>query len=79
MAKINPGTITGRINLKALEIIEQNPEGVRWTDLLKQIQASDPSLHPKTVNGCVWKLVENFPDDIYKPEKGLFRSTKYKS
>jgi hypothetical protein len=79
MTKINPETITGRINLKALEIIEQNPEGVRWTDLLKQIQASDPSLHPKTVNGSVWKLVENFPDDIYKPEKGLFRSTKYKS
>ena len=76
---INPNTITGRINAKAIKLIEQNPEGVRWTDLLKQIQASDPSLHPKTINGCVWQLTNNFPNTIYKPEKGLFRSTKYKS
>lgn len=74
---MQPTTVTGRINAKALEILEKNPEGVRWTDLLKMIQKWDPSLHPKTVNGCVWKLVENFPDKVYKPSKGLFRLKKY--
>jgi len=77
-SRINPSTITGRINAKALELIEAEPEGIRWVDLLKQIQISDQSYHPKTVNGCVWKLVEKFPDIVYKPEKGLFRSVKYK-
>ena len=76
---INPNTITGRINAKAIELLEQNPEGVRWSDMLKRIQESDSSLHPKTINGCVWQLTNNFPNTIYKPEKGLFRSTKYKS
>lgn len=69
---------TGRINEKALEILEAHPEGVRWTDLKHQLEAWDHTLHPKTINGTVWKLTEKYPDKIYKPEKGLFRLLKYK-
>lgn len=71
-------TTTGRINAKALELLDQQPEGMRWTELLAKIQESDPTFHPKTVNGCVWKLPEKFPDKVYKPSKGLFRLLKYK-
>lgn len=76
---MNPNTITGRITIAALELLERHPEGLRWAELQRLIKASDPSLHPKTVNGCVWKLVEKFPDRVYKPEKGLFRLVKYKN
>lgn len=72
-------TITGRINMKALELLEKSPEGMRWAELLKKIEEWDPNLHPKTVNGCVWRLVEKFPDKVYKPSKGLFRLVKYKT
>ena len=71
--------VTERINATAFELLEKHPEGLRWTDLRKMIEVSDESFHPKTVNGCVWKLVETFPDKIYKPSKGLFRLRKYKS
>jgi len=71
--------ITHRINAKAIELLEQNPEGLRWSELLEKIKESDPRFHPKTVNGCVWKLVERFPGRVYKPEKGLFRLRKYGS
>ena len=71
--------VTERINATAFELLERHPEGLRWSELLRQIQASDPGFHPKTVNGCVWKLVERFPDKVYKPSKGLFRLVKYKS
>ena len=71
-------TVTGRINAKAFELLEQHPKGVRWSELLSKIEASDRSFHPKTVNGCVWKLVEKFPDKVYKPSKGLFRLLKYR-
>lgn len=73
-----PTTITGRINATALKLLERNQRGLRWSELLRKIKESDPSFHPKTVNGCVWKLVEKFPDQVYKPEKGLFRLRKYK-
>ncbi len=75
---LNPSTITGQINAKALALLEQHPEGIRWKDLLAKIQTSDPNLHPKTINGCVWKLVEHFPEKVHKPSAGLFQLIKYK-
>lgn len=69
--------ITHDINEAALKIIEQNPAGVRWSDLLRLLQKVGPDWHPKTINGCVWKLVEKYPDQVYKPEKGLFQLKKY--
>lgn len=66
-------TITGQIYQTALNLLKKHPEGIRWTDLLKLIKESDPSLHPKTINGCVWKLMEKYPDKVYKPSKGLFK------
>ena len=41
--------------------------------MIRLIQEAFPDFHPKTINGCVWKLVDNFPDKVYKPEKGLFK------
>jgi len=72
-------TVTGRINALAMDLLEQHPEGLRWSELLNKIKESDSTLHPKTVNGCVWKLVEKFPEKVYKPSKGLFRLLKYES
>lgn len=70
--------VTERIYAKAFELLEKHPEGLHWSELLSKIKASDPTFHPKTVNGCIWKLAEKFPDRIYKPSKGLFRLLKYK-
>ncbi len=69
--------VTRRINAKAFELLEQHPEGLSWTELRSKIEESDSNFHPKTVNGCVWKLVEKFPDEIYKPSKGIFRLVKF--
>lgn len=76
---MNKPTVTGRIYAKALELLEQYPEGLHWAELLSKIEASDSGFHPKTINGCVWKLAAKFPDRVYKPSKGLFRLLKYKS
>jgi hypothetical protein len=72
-------TITSRIYAKIFELLEEKPKGIRWVDLSAQIKLFDPTFHPKTVNGCVWKLIEKYPDKVYKPEKGLFRLLKYKN
>lgn len=75
---MNKSTITGRINAKAMDLLERHPEGLHWSELLAKIKATNPDFHPKTVNGCVWKLVQRFPDQVYKPSKGLFRLRKHK-
>ncbi len=61
----------------ALEIIEAAPTGVRWADLQRELKQRRPDFHPKTVNGCVWLLAENFPERVVKPEKGLFLARRY--
>jgi hypothetical protein len=59
--------VTERIYAKAFELLEQHPEGLHFVELRSRIEESDQSFHPKTVNGCVWKLVQKFPDKVYKP------------
>jgi hypothetical protein len=78
--KPNPlsSKVTERINAKVFELLEKHPEGLHWSELLSKIKASNPTFHPKTVNGIVWKLVEKYPDRVYKQSKGLFRLLKYK-
>ncbi|MDD3647452.1 MAG: hypothetical protein PHS44_03050 [Candidatus Dojkabacteria bacterium] len=71
--------VTHRIYAKAISLLENHPEGISWSQLLSRIKESDSAFHPKTVNGCIWKLVEKFPDKVYKPSKGLFRLIKHKS
>jgi hypothetical protein len=77
--KINPNTKTGRIYKIAIGLLKNNPEGIQWTQLNNMIKEQDPTLHPKTINGCVWKRVEKFPNKVYKPNKGLFKHKRYKT
>ena len=76
---ITSSRVTERIEATALRLLAQHPEGLRWTDLNRMIEESDPEFHPKTVNGCVWKLVERYPDKVHKPSKGLFRLVQHDS
>lgn len=78
-AHMQSSKVTHRIYAIVFTLLEQHPEGLRWSELLLKIKESDRTFHPKTVNGCVWKLVEKFPNKVYKPSKGLFRLLKYKS
>jgi hypothetical protein len=70
-------TIAEQIYVKIFRTLEKHKEGARWSELLKTLNAKG-EFHPKTVNGYVWKLVEKYPDKVYKPSKGLFRLLKYK-
>jgi len=71
-------TITERVYKIIFEELEKNPDGMQWSELLKIIKQKDPTIHPKTANGLVWKMIEKYPDKVYKPKKGCFRLVKYK-
>lgn len=73
-----PATITNSIYQKILELLKKNPKGLRWSELLKKLNEAG-EFHPKTVNGCIWKLTQKFPDKVHKPEKGLFKLKPHKS
>ncbi|MCW1949134.1 MAG: hypothetical protein KIH89_001650 [Candidatus Shapirobacteria bacterium] len=67
MIQDKSNTIADRTYSIIFDLLENNPQGLPWSELLKKIQEIDPSLHPKTINGYVWKLVEKYPDKVFKP------------
>jgi len=75
---MQPDKVTKRIKDKAIELLEQSPKGLRYSELHAKISAFDPSFNANTVNGSIWNLDAIFPDKVYKPSKGLFRLLKYK-
>ncbi|MFZ4535045.1 hypothetical protein [Propionivibrio sp.] len=75
---MQPTKVTERIKAKALELLEQYPEGLRYSELHGKILATDGSFKPNTINGCIWNLDATYPEKVYKPSKGLFRLLKDK-
>lgn len=71
-------TITGQIRKVALEILSSRPDGLRYQQLRNAIETANSSFNPNTINGAIWDLEVTFPNEVYKPDRGLFRLLKFK-
>lgn len=71
-------TKTGQIQKIALEILENRPEGIRYSELHREIQNVDSSFNPNTISGATWDLDATYPKEIYKPDRGVFRLIKFR-
>jgi hypothetical protein len=63
---------------KVLEILKQDPQGVRYSEIIKKVQAALPGMSENTIHGTVWDLHLERPNEVYKPERGLFRLTSFR-
>jgi hypothetical protein len=70
--------VTARIEATAFGLLEQHPEGLRFSELVRKIQEVDPTFKHNTITGRVWNLDAKFPSRVYKPSKGLFRLIQFK-
>jgi len=64
---------TDLIRDKAVELIRSNPEGVRYTELQRQLQNYFPSTSLDKFANSVWNLHITRGKEIYKPTRGLFK------
>ena len=69
----NEATITGSIYKYIFDLLSKNPSGIQWKELDALIQQEFPDYHPKTINGCIWKLTGKYAEYVHKPEKGRFQ------
>lgn len=69
--------IRERIRSIAFELLRVNPQGLRYSDLHRQIRLTDPGLNTNTVNTSIWNLDAVEPERVYKPVKGLFRLREF--
>ena len=65
------------IEEKAIEFLLGKPKGIRTSQLVNALIESLPDVHPKTINGTVWKLPAKRPEEVYKPSRGLFRHVSF--
>ena len=72
------GTITEEIYSIIFVILGEEKAGIRWVDLAKKIRERNSKLHPKTINGLIWKLAEKYPEKVYRTEDKLFRLVKFR-
>jgi len=63
---------------KALEILDSQPDGLRYSELVKKISKTMPDVPVNTIHGTVWDLDVQQSTKIYKPSRGLFRLTRFK-
>jgi hypothetical protein len=71
MAKLS----THQIRDKARQIVANNKGGIRYRDLIEQIESADPETPNNTIQGSVWDLHIRYPQEISKPSRGLFVPT----
>jgi len=67
-----------QIQSKAIEILRNSPQGVRYSQLLDMIKDSLPNISSNTIRGTIWNLDVTVPNQIYKADRGLFRHTSFR-
>jgi hypothetical protein len=67
-----------KITSKAIEILKSNPNGVRYSDLVRKIQGAFPDIPVNTIHGTIWDLAIRVPNEVYKPARGLFRHITFR-
>jgi hypothetical protein len=71
-------TIGEQITENSLEILDANPDGIRYAELVRAISATNDSFKTNTIHGTVWSLDQRLSAQVYKPSRGLFRLTKFR-
>ncbi len=66
------------ITSKAIEIVENNPDGIIRAELIREIREELPNILYRTIESTIWDLDLRMPDKVYKPTRGLFRHTTFR-
>lgn len=67
-----------RIRTIAIELLGKHPEGMRTSQLVRDIVVVDQSLNPNTIKTAIWNLDKVSANHVCKPARGLLRLKVFK-
>jgi len=70
-------TKRSRVREVALRLLDENPDGYQFTELVELVAAELPTVSKNTIQQYLWQLGKDPRAKVYKPARGLFRSLKY--
>ncbi len=66
---------------KLFEILENQPDGIRYADLIRKISEELPEINVNTIHGTIWQFNQDTDKgkikDVLRPEKGFYVLKKY--
>lgn len=68
-----------QITEKAKQLLGQNPGGLRFKELVAALREFFPGAAYGNFTGAIWNLDDQHPEEIYKPGRGLFRLTRFRT
>jgi len=61
------------IRNKAVELLKNNPQGLRYYHLVDELRGYFPGTPENTLYGSVWDIHVKRSKEVYKPTRGLFK------
>lgn len=71
-------TVRESIVNKAVELLEKEPSGIRFSVLAKRLESELPDIKPKNIPAVLVGLESYAHEHLYKPERGLFLHLNFK-
>lgn len=66
-----------QIHERAMQVLESNPQGIRWSDLLRSVEAGSPDTPHNSIHGGIHNLLTTRTNAIVKVARGTYRLTKF--
>lgn len=66
-----------QIHERALRVLDSHRQGIRWSDLLRTIQAEAPETPQNSIHGAIHNLLTTRTSEIVKVARGTYQLAKY--
>jgi hypothetical protein len=66
-----------QIHERALQVLEEYPQGIRWSDLLRAVEATASETPRNSVHGGIHNLLTTRASEIVKVARGTYQLAKY--
>lgn len=71
-------TSKDQIIASAIKLLQDKPNGLRYSQLLAAIRGDLPDANVNSIGGVIWNLEVQIPDQVQKPARGLYIHTKFR-
>jgi hypothetical protein len=66
-----------QIHERAVQVLEANPQGIRWSDLLRAVEAEASGTPHNSIHGGIHNLLTTRTSEIVKVARGTYQLAKF--
>ena len=63
---------------KVIDLLKENPQGIRYSEIVRRVKELLPDIPVNTIHGTVWDLDVQKSNEVYKADRGLFRHVSFR-